>query len=94
MRSIVRLLDVLCMYGCVLFSCVDLFTDACVSCRTYPGQSGINPLPMDWGHKDPQERGPVVVSRTQTTIRRRNGMLLNLDSTDDILANSVCSYWR
>ncbi|KAG4415480.1 Uracil-regulated protein 1 [Cadophora malorum] len=30
---------------------------------TYPGQSGINPLPMDWGHKDPQERGPVVVSR-------------------------------
>ena len=41
--------------------------------RTYPGQSGINPLPMDWGHKDPQERGPVVVSRGQTTIRRRNG---------------------
>ncbi|KAH7393569.1 GTP cyclohydrolase-like protein II [Cadophora sp. MPI-SDFR-AT-0126] len=39
---------------------------------TYPGQSGINPLPMDWGHKDPQERGPVVVSRGQTTIRRRN----------------------
>ncbi|KAL2068358.1 hypothetical protein VTL71DRAFT_16456, partial [Oculimacula yallundae] len=41
---------------------------------TYPGQSGINPLPMDWGHKDPQERGPVVVSRTQTTIRRRNAI--------------------
>jgi GTP cyclohydrolase N terminal len=28
---------------------------------------------MDWGNKDPQQRGPVVVSRTQTTIRRRNG---------------------
>ncbi|KAK0099652.1 Uracil-regulated protein 1 [Cadophora gregata] len=41
---------------------------------TYPGQSGINPLPMDWGHKDPQERGPVVVSRSQTTIRRRNAI--------------------
>jgi len=41
---------------------------------TYPGQSGINPLPMDWGNKDPQQRGPVVVSRTQTTIRRRNAI--------------------
>jgi hypothetical protein len=28
---------------------------------------------MDWGNKDPQQRGPVVVSRTQSTIRRRNG---------------------
>ncbi|TVY44674.1 putative GTP cyclohydrolase [Lachnellula subtilissima] len=35
-------------------------------------QSGINPLPMDWGNKDFQLRGPVVVSRTQSTIRRRN----------------------
>ncbi|RDL35096.1 RibA-like protein [Venustampulla echinocandica] len=41
---------------------------------TYPGQSGINPLPMDWGHIDPQQRGPVVVSRNQTTIRRRNAI--------------------
>ncbi|KAF8865753.1 GTP cyclohydrolase-like protein II [Acephala macrosclerotiorum] len=41
---------------------------------TYPGQSGINPLPMDWGNKDPQQRGPVVVSRSQTTIRRRNAI--------------------
>jgi len=41
---------------------------------TYPGQSGINPLPMEWGHKDPQKRGPVVVSRTSTTIRRRNAI--------------------
>ncbi|RAL60185.1 hypothetical protein DID88_000807 [Monilinia fructigena] len=23
---------------------------------TYPGQSGINPLPMEWGHSDPQIR--------------------------------------
>ncbi|KAH8794849.1 GTP cyclohydrolase-like protein II [Hyaloscypha finlandica] len=39
---------------------------------TYPGQAGINPLPMGWGNKDPQQRGPVVVSRSATTIRRRN----------------------
>lgn len=41
---------------------------------TYPNQSGIEPLKMIWGHKDPQQRGPVVVSRNQSTIRRRNGM--------------------
>ncbi|KIM94996.1 hypothetical protein OIDMADRAFT_206915 [Oidiodendron maius Zn] len=39
---------------------------------TYPGQSGINPLPMDWGNQDPQKRGPVVTSRAASTIRRRN----------------------
>ena len=40
---------------------------------TYPGQSGIDPLKMNWGHKDPIQRGPVVVSRSQSTLRRRNG---------------------
>ena len=40
---------------------------------TYPGQAGISPLPMNWGHSDPLQRGPVVVSRAQSTIRRRNG---------------------
>ena len=40
---------------------------------TYPGQSGIDPLTMNWGHADALERGPVVVSRSQSTIRRRNG---------------------
>ena len=40
---------------------------------TYPGQSGIDPLVMNWGHKDATQRGPVVVSRSQSTIRRRNG---------------------
>ena len=43
---------------------------------TYPGQSGIDPLAMIWGHKDPMQRGPVVVSRNRNTIRRRNGMSL------------------
>ena len=41
---------------------------------TYPGQSGIDPLPMSWGDKDPAKRGPVVVSRQQSTIRRRNAI--------------------
>jgi hypothetical protein len=42
---------------------------------TYPGQSGIDPLIMNWGHPDALLRGPVVVSRNQSTIRRRNGRL-------------------
>ncbi|KAI4143521.1 MAG: hypothetical protein LQ341_002891, partial [Variospora aurantia] len=41
---------------------------------TYPGQSGIDPVVMSWGHPDPAKRGPVVVSRSQSTIRRRNAI--------------------
>ena len=44
---------------------------------TYPGQSGIDPLKMRWGHADPMQRGPVVVSRNHSTIRRRNGKISN-----------------
>ncbi|QUC19409.1 uncharacterized protein UV8b_03650 [Ustilaginoidea virens] len=40
---------------------------------TYPKQTGISPLAMDWGNVDPLRRGPVVVSRSPSTIRRRNG---------------------
>lgn len=43
---------------------------------TYPCQSGINPVTMRWCHPKMELRGPVVVSRTQSTIRRRNGMWL------------------
>jgi hypothetical protein len=42
---------------------------------TYPGQSGIHPVPMNWGHVEPSQRGPVVVSRNPSTIRRRNGKI-------------------
>ncbi|KZL66124.1 GTP cyclohydrolase II [Colletotrichum tofieldiae] len=42
---------------------------------TYPKQIGINPLPMKWGELDPHTRGPVVVSRSSTTIGKRNGLL-------------------
>ena len=40
---------------------------------TYPGQAGIDPIAMNWGNESPTERGPVVVSRSQSTLRRRNG---------------------
>jgi hypothetical protein len=41
---------------------------------SYPGQAGVDPLIMNWGHKDPNHRGPVVVSRHSNTIRRRNAI--------------------
>jgi hypothetical protein len=45
---------------------------------SYPGQAGVDPLPMEWGAKDPAVRGPVVVSRHANTIRRRNGMYVSV----------------
>jgi len=54
---------------------------------SYPGQSGVDPLPMEWGHKDPAIRGPVVVSRHANTIRRRNGMFSIL--AYDCMANMI-----
>ncbi|RYO90192.1 hypothetical protein DL764_008479 [Monosporascus ibericus] len=41
---------------------------------TYPKQNGIEPLPLDWGAPDASRRGPVVVSRSSSTIRRRNAI--------------------
>ncbi|SPQ21699.1 89b280d9-87b2-4c8a-96ab-524d756244b3 [Thermothielavioides terrestris] len=41
---------------------------------TYPKQIGIKPLPMEWGAADPLERGPVTVSRSPSTIGRRNAI--------------------
>lgn len=41
---------------------------------TYPKQIGIAPLVMNWGNPDPLKRGPVVVSRSPSTIRRRNAI--------------------
>ncbi|KAI1437252.1 GTP cyclohydrolase N terminal-domain-containing protein [Xylaria sp. CBS 124048] len=38
---------------------------------TYPKQLGINPIPLNWG-APVDERGPVVVSRSSSTIRKRN----------------------
>lgn len=41
---------------------------------TYPNQAGVDPLPMKWGAKDSSTRGPVVVARNPSTIRRRNAI--------------------
>ncbi|KAI9037801.1 putative GTP cyclohydrolase II [Aspergillus affinis] len=41
---------------------------------TYPGQSGIDPVPLEWGAPDAKSRGPVVVSRSGTLLKRRNAM--------------------
>ncbi|KAG8532020.1 Uracil-regulated protein 1 [Bacidia gigantensis] len=41
---------------------------------TYPGQPGMDPMQMSWGHVDPRQRGPVVVSRGKSTFRRRNAI--------------------
>ncbi|PTU19885.1 hypothetical protein P175DRAFT_0509874 [Aspergillus ochraceoroseus IBT 24754] len=41
---------------------------------TYPGQSGIDPVPLKWGAPDATSRGPVVVSRSGALIKRRNAM--------------------
>lgn len=46
-----------------------------ITLTSYPGQAGVDSIPLNWGHADPSTRGPVVVSRNQHTIGRRNGKL-------------------
>ncbi|KAG0142213.1 hypothetical protein CROQUDRAFT_662851 [Cronartium quercuum f. sp. fusiforme G11] len=41
---------------------------------TYPGQTGIHPIPLDWGNPDPQKRGPVVASRHPQSLKIRNAI--------------------
>ncbi|THD00276.1 hypothetical protein EYZ11_000169 [Aspergillus tanneri] len=41
---------------------------------TYPGQSGIDPIPLEWGAPDAKSRGPVVVSRSGPLLKRRNAL--------------------
>ncbi|GAB7349925.1 hypothetical protein MBLNU459_g0626t3 [Dothideomycetes sp. NU459] len=41
---------------------------------TYPGQSVVDPVPLKWGAADPQERGPVLVSRSGETLKKRNAI--------------------
>jgi len=55
---------------------------------SYPGQAGVDPLPMSWGAKDPKERGPIVVSRTPNTIRKRNGKMLKMPFDNTILTTT------
>lgn len=48
---------------------------------------------MEWGHSDPQVRGPVVVSRGEGTARRRNGKFVHQFISFGILT-VYCSNWR
>lgn len=45
---------------------------------TYPSQSGIRPLPLNWGASSGEERGPVLASRSQTgqvnNLKERNAI--------------------
>lgn len=41
---------------------------------TYPGQSGIDPIPLNWGAADAHVRGPIVVLRTPGCLKRRNAI--------------------
>ena len=64
---------------------------------TYPHQAGMDPLALNWGHEDPLQRGPVVVSRNQSTIRRRNGVYLNFAPESPLFSqtsHSDRSSWR
>lgn len=56
-------------------------TSSKIILSTYPHQSGIDPITMVWGDPDPMQRGPVVVSRAPSTIRRRNGRCTGFHST-------------
>ncbi|KAK9458315.1 GTP cyclohydrolase N terminal-domain-containing protein [Dipodascopsis uninucleata] len=41
---------------------------------TYPDQYGIEPIPLVWGAADPRVRGPIVVSRLPSSMRKRNAI--------------------
>lgn len=41
---------------------------------TYPGQSGVKPIPLKWGAEDPLVRGPIVVARDQSSFKQRNAI--------------------
>ena len=59
---------------------------------SYPGQAAVDPLPMEWGAKDPTVRGPIVVSRNDNTIRRRNAIGAHGGSYSIYYALAVASH--
>ena len=40
----------------------------------YPDQHGIKPYRLNWGAATPTERGPVVCSRLQSSLKQRNAL--------------------
>ncbi|GAB1218616.1 Uracil-regulated protein 1 [Aspergillus terreus] len=45
-----------------------------MSLTTYPCQSVANPISLEWGASTPEERGPVIVSRSKNTLSKRNAI--------------------
>lgn len=45
-----------------------------ITLTTYPGQSGVDPVPLQWGAPDAKTRGPIIVSRSPSMLKRRNAM--------------------
>lgn len=45
-----------------------------ITLTTYPGGANVNPIPMNWGAKDPQDRGPIVSSRHPQSLALRNAI--------------------
>ncbi|KAI9208445.1 GTP cyclohydrolase N terminal-domain-containing protein [Polychytrium aggregatum] len=41
---------------------------------TYPGQVGVNPIPLIWGASEPEVRGPIVCSRIPESLKLRNAI--------------------
>ncbi|CAH0028241.1 unnamed protein product [Clonostachys rhizophaga] len=41
---------------------------------TYPGQSVVDPVELNWGNADPEKRGPILVSRSKETLKKRNAI--------------------
>ncbi|KAI9346232.1 GTP cyclohydrolase N terminal-domain-containing protein [Obelidium mucronatum] len=41
---------------------------------TYPGQAGVNPIPVEWGNPNPRIRGPIIASRIPSSMKLRNAV--------------------
>lgn len=41
---------------------------------TFPDQIGVKPIPLKWGAKSPEERGPILASRQQASLKVRNAI--------------------
>eukprot|EP00499_Haloplacidia_sp_CaronLabIsolate_P007645 CAMPEP_0196771906 /NCGR_PEP_ID=MMETSP1104-20130614/1943_1 /TAXON_ID=33652 /ORGANISM="Cafeteria sp., Strain Caron Lab Isolate" /LENGTH=512 /DNA_ID=CAMNT_0042142037 /DNA_START=39 /DNA_END=1578 /DNA_ORIENTATION=- len=46
---------------------------AYVSLTTHPGLTGVTPIPIKWGARDPAERGPVLASSSNPGVRNAIG---------------------
>lgn len=45
-----------------------------ITLTTYPGQIGVEPVPLEWGALDAKSRGPIIVSRNPSMLKRRNAI--------------------